>query len=99
MLVDGAQWFTVNYQYSSQVMMDVFKNNRKYNMMAKRQAMYNRVNFFMDKMTKEFGKILIKYLPKFKEQPQQVNLNLPKLKKVGDKSEPPKLKLPKLKKV
>ena len=99
MLVDGAQWFTVNYQYSSQVMMDVFKNNRKYNMMAKRQAMYNRVNFSMDKMTKEFGKILSKYLPKFEEQPQQVNLNLPKLKKVGDKSEPPKLKLPKLKKV
>jgi len=98
MLVDGAKWFTVNYQYGSQVMMDVFKNNRKYTMMAKKQAMYNRVNFSMDKMTKDFGKILDKHLPKFEEQPQQVNLNLPKLKKVGD-SEPPKLKLPKLKKV
>ena len=30
--------------------------------------------------------------------PQQVGLNLPKLKKVGS-SEPPKIKLPKLKKV
>ena len=99
MLVEGAQWFGVNYQYASQVMMDVFKNNRKYNMKAKKQAMYNRVNFTMDKMTKDFGKILDKHLPKFEEQPQQVNLNLPKLKKVGDKSEPPKLKLPKLKKV
>ena len=68
-------------------------------MKAKKQAMYNRVNFSMDKMTKEFIKILDKYLPKFEEQPQQVNLNLPKLKKVGDKSEPSKLKLPKLKKV
>ena len=57
MLVEGAQWFTVNYQYASQVMMDVFKNNRKYNMMAKKQSMYNRVNFSMDKMTKDFGKI------------------------------------------
>ena len=99
MLVDGAKWFTVNYQYASQVMVDVFKNNRKYTMMAKKQSMYNRVNFSMDKMTKDFGKILSKHLPKFEEQPQQVNLNLPKLKKVGDKSEPPKLKLPKLKKV
>ena len=99
MLVDEAQWFTVNYQYTSQVMLDVFKNNRKYNLKAKKQAMYNRVNFSMDKMTKEFIKILDKYLPKFEEQPQQVNLNLPKLKKVGDKSEPSKLKLPKLKKV
>jgi len=98
MLVDQAEWFTVNYQYASQVMMDVFKNNRKYNMMAKKQAMYNRVNFSMDKMTKDFGKILDRYLPKFEEQPQQVDLKLPKLKKVGD-TKPQSMKLPKLKKV
>jgi len=98
MLVEGAQWFTVNYQYASQVMMDVFKNNRKYNMMAKKQAMYNRVNFSMNKMTKEFDKILDRYLPKFEEQPQQVDLKLPKLKKVGE-SKPQSMKLPKLKKV
>ena len=98
MLVEGAQWFTVNYQYASQVMMDVFKNNRKYNMMAKKQSMYNRVNFSMDKMTKDFGKILDRYLPKFEEQPQQVDLKLPKLKKIGD-TKPKQIKLPKLKKV
>ena len=97
MLVEGAKWFTVNYQYASQVMKDVFKNSRKYNMMAKRQAMYNKVNFSMDKMTKDFGKILDRYLPKFEEQPQQVDLKLPKLKKVGN--EPENVKLPKLKKV
>ena len=98
MLVDGAQWFTINYQYASQVMKDIVKNNRQYNMKAKRQAMYNRVNFSMDKMTKDFGKILDKYLPKFEEQPQSVNLKLPKLKKVGE-SKPTEMKLPKLKKV
>ena len=97
MLVDGAQWFTVNYQYASKVMMDVFKKNRKYTLMAKRQSMYNRVNFSMTKMTKEFHKILNKYLPKFEEQPQQVDLKLPKLKKV-DSPKPEKMKLPKLKK-
>ena len=99
MLVDDAQWFTVNYQYASQLMVDVFKNNRKYNLKAKKQAMYNRVNFSMNKMTKDFGKILDKYLPKLEEQPQLVDLKLPKLIKVGDKSKPPKLKLPKLKKI
>jgi len=52
----------------------------------------------MDKMTKDFGKILDRYLPKFEEQPQQVDLKLPKLKKVGD-SKPKQIKLPKLKKV
>ena len=98
MLVEGAKWFTVNYQYASQVMKDVLKNNRKYGMMAKKQSMYNRVNFSMNKMTKDFGKILDRYLPKFEEQPQQINLKLPKLKKVDD-SKPKQIKLPKLKKV
>ena len=98
MLVDGAKWFTVNYQYASQVMKDVLKNNRKYVMMAKKQSMYNRVNFSMNKMTKDFGKIIDRYLPKFEEQPQQVDLKLPKLKKVDD-SKPKQIKLPKLKKV
>jgi len=98
MLVEGAKWFTVNYQYASQVMKDVLKNNRKYAMMAKKQSMYNRVNFSMDKMTKSFDKILDRYLPKFEDQPQQVDLKLPKLKKVGD-SKPKQIKLPKLKKV
>ena len=98
MLVNGAQWFTVNYQYASKIMMDVFKKNRKYTLMAKRQSMYNRVNFSMTKMTKEFHKILNRYLPKFEEQPQQVDLKLPKLKKVDDGNSQ-KMKLPKLKKV
>jgi len=98
MLVDGAKWFTVNYQYASQVMMDVFKDNRKYMMMAKRQAMYNRVNFTMDKMTSEFNRILDNHLPKFEEQPQAVDLKLPKLKKVSS-DKPAEIELPKLKKV
>ena len=50
-------------------------------------------------MTVKFEEILDKHLPKFEEQPKQVNLNLPKLKKVGETKETPKLKLPKLKKV
>jgi hypothetical protein len=48
-------------------------------------------------MTKELDNIMDKHL---KDIPQQVGLQLPKLKKVGDnKSEQPKIKLPKLKKV
>ena len=50
-------------------------------------------------MTKKFEEILNKYLPNFEDQPQQVQLNLPKLKKVSKTEEPPKLELPKLKKV
>ena len=46
-------------------------------------------------MTKELGLLLDKYVPEFAEE---VKLQLPKLKKVGE-SEVPKIKLPKLKKV
>ena len=60
--------------------------------------MGNRVKYSLDSMTKKFDGILKKYLPKFEEQPQAVNLKLPKLKKVGD-SVPKKIQLPKLKKV
>ena len=98
MLTDGAQWFTVNYQYASQVMMDVFKNHRNYTKNARLQSINNKINFSMDRMTSEFDRILSKYLPKFEEQPQQVDLKLPKLKRVTN-SEPSKIELPKLKKV
>ena len=98
MFVDKAEWFTVNYQYASQILMDVFKKYRKYTLNAKKLSMYNRVNFSLDRMTKDFEKILDKYLPKFEEQPRAVNLKLPKLKKVGESTQA-KIKLPKLKKV
>ena len=55
----------------------------------------NKAKFSLDKMTRDFGQILDKYVPEF---PKEVKLELPKLKKVNE-SETPKIKLPKLKKV
>jgi len=98
MLNENAKWFTVNYQYASQIMMKVFKEYKNYTLPAKRLAIGNR-SFSLKNMNKKFEEILNKYLPKFEEQPTQVNLKLPKLKKVEAKKEMPKLKLPKLKKV
>lgn len=99
MLVQGAQWSQVNYQYASNVLKEVYKNYSKYTLKGKKQAIMNRTKFSLDAMTIKFEEILDKHLPKFEEQPQQVNLKLPKLKKVGETKEPSKLKLPKLKKV
>ena len=99
MIGENAQWFTINYQYASQVLKKLYKGVRKENLKAKNLANFNRSKFSLKAMTKKFGVILDNYLPKFEEQPQQVNLNLPKLKKVGNNNEPPKLNLPKLKKV
>ena len=95
MRVDGAQWFTVNYNNTSGIMMDVFKSYKKYTLNAKKLSMMNKKMFSLDAMTRRFGQILDEYLPEF---PKEVKLELPKLKKVGS-VEPPKAKLPKLKKV
>jgi hypothetical protein len=96
--VDGAKWFTVNYQYASKILMDIFKNYRKYILNAKKLAIGSRGRYSLKSMTKKFDGILAKHLPKFEEAPQQVDLKLPKLKKVGDTA-PKTIQLPKLKKV
>ena len=95
MRIEGSQWFTVNYQETSVVMKELYKNYRKYSLNAKKLAIGNRSKFSLDAMTKKLGKILDKYVPEF---PKEVKLDLPKLKKVGS-TEQPKIKLPKLKKV
>ena len=98
MLQQGAKWFGVNYQYAGQILLKVFKENRKYTLNAKKMAMFNRANFSLDEMTKKFKNILDTHLPKFVEPPKAVDLKLPKLKKIGQAAAP-KIKLPKLKKV
>ena len=98
MHVEGAQWFTVNYNYASKTLKDVYDNYSKYTVKAKKLAIVNQTKFSLDAMTKKFEEILDKYLPKFEEQPTPVDLKLPKLKKVSGE-ELPKIQLPKLKKV
>ena len=95
MYVQGAQWFSVNYQQASSYMKDVYLNYKKYTLNAKKLARVNKSKFSLDAMTKELGKILDKYVPEF---PKEVELKLPKLKKVGSPVEN-EIKLPKLKKV
>jgi len=94
-MVDGSQWFTVNYQQASATMKDVYKKYKKYTLNAKKLGVINKSKFSLDAMTRELGKILDKYVPEF---PKEVKLELPKLKKMGS-TELPKIKLPKLKKV
>jgi glycosyltransferase involved in cell wall biosynthesis len=99
MIVQGQQWFTVNYNYASKMLVDVFNNYSKYKVKAQKLSIKNKTKFSLDAMTKKFEEILDGHLPKFEEQPQSVDLKLPKLKKVKSSSEKPKVELPKLKKV
>ena len=95
-IVDGAEWFQVNYAYASNVLKEIHNNYSKYVTKAKKQSIVNKSKFSLEQMTKTLGDILNKHLPKFEEQPQQVDIKLPTLKKV---SKPKKVELPKLKKV
>ena len=95
MRIEGAQWFTADYQQVSSYMKDVFKNYRKYSNNSMKLGKINQSLFSLKKMTDELGKILDNYVPDF---PKEVELKLPKLKKVGEQKKP-KLNLPKLKRV
>jgi len=90
-LLKDSRWFTVQYQYASKVLKDVYKHYKKYLEKSRKQSQHIRNNFSMDNMTERFTEILSKV-----NTPEQVQLKLPKLQKVGSV---PKLKLPKLKKV
>ena len=92
--VEGSQWFSVNYPVASNTMKDVYENYKKYVPIAKKLSFQNRNKFSLNAMTKEFEKILDKYLPEFQEQ---VSLKLPKLKSANKKTTS-NIKLPTLKK-
>ena len=91
--VEGSQWFSVNYPVASNVVKDVYNNYKKYQPLAKKLSFENKNRFSLNAMTKEFEKILDKYLPEFE---QQVDLKLPKLKSASKTTS--NIKLPKLKK-
>ena len=94
-IVPESQWFNVNETQAYKAMNYCFENYDDVKKKALNLMKINRDKFTLDKMTKKLDEITSPYIDKV---PQQVGLQLPKLKKVGS-SEPPKIKLPKLKKV
>ena len=60
---------------------ELFENYKDYQEKAKRLAYKNKQNFSLDKMTEKIGELLKQYVPDF---PKQVELKLPKLKKIED---------------
>jgi glycosyltransferase involved in cell wall biosynthesis len=84
LLVEGSEWFTVDYKTASTILDNVYRNYKKYLDGAKRQAYHSRTEFSLEKMGEKLNAILDEKVPK------QVALKLPQLKKI---------ELPKLKKV
>jgi len=97
LLADG-QWFSIDYNHAGSVMRDMFDNYKKYLEKSRKHRKYSKDRFSFDKMIERIGVLFDESTMDIKEQPQQVQLKLPKLKKVGEDKKP-ELKLPKLKKV
>ena len=89
---EQSQWFTSDYNTASQVMADMFNNYSKWETMGYKQSLHSQ-DFTLKKMEEKLGEIVEETLSGVT---QQVQVSLPKLKKVEKK---PEIKLPKLKKV
>ncbi len=94
-IIPESQWFNVNEQQAYKAMNYCFQNYDEVKEKALNLMKINRDKFTLDKMTEKLDEIVTPHIDKV---PSQVQLNLPKLKKVN-KSETPQVKLPKLKKV
>ena len=94
-IIPESQWFNVNETQSYKAMNYCFQNYDGVKKKALNLMKINRDKFTLNKMTEKLDEIVCKYVDSI---PSQVQLNLPKLKKVGG-VEAPKMKLPKLKKV
>lgn len=90
-----AQWFTPDYGQVMAYMKDVVKNYKSYHEKSRKTYHHIKTNFSIEKMTERLDDILTRRVPEF---PKQVQLQLPKLKKIGG-TELKKIELPKLKKI
>ena len=100
-LLPEALWFSPDPIDVGKALKEVFKDYKQWLTKAKRQGHKSRTQFSYEAMVETLKNILDTNIPEF---PKQVELslpklNLPKLKKVGEKTEAPKIQLPKLKKL
>ena len=77
-----AKWFTVNYGEAAGILKWVYDNYKKAEERSRKNRKYVKDNFTVRKMTELLGDILQKH--NAGNKPQQVTLQLPKLKKVGE---------------
>ena len=100
-ILPEAEWFSADPSDVGRAYKEIYKDYKKWLPKAKRQGRKSRTQFSYEAMVDTLKSILDTNIPEF---PKQVELsmpqiNLPKLKKVNSKSEPPKIQLPKLKKL
>ena len=75
-----SQWFTINYGEAGGILKWIYDNYKKGLEKSRKNRKYVKDNFTLDKMSSKLSEILDTY--KVGEGPQQVELKLPKLKKI-----------------
>lgn len=100
-LLPEALWFSPDPIDVGKALKEVFKDYKQWLIKAKRQGHKSRTQFSYEAMVETLKNILETNIPEFPKQVELAlpKLNLPKLKKVGEKAEAPKIQLPKLKKL
>lgn len=73
------QWFTVNYNFASMLMKDMFENYEKYLEKSRKHIQYTKNNFSLTTMQEKFLEIWKKYVNFVNNE---IKINLPKLKKI-----------------
>ena len=86
-LLPESLWFSADHGQIGYYLKDVFENYKNYTDKSKRQAYKSKNEFSWDKMKEKIDSLLIQYIPEF---PKEIELTLPKLKKI---------ELPKLQKI
>lgn len=89
-----SQWFTIDYQKASAYMKDIYDNSKVYVERSRKTPHFIKTNFSFDIMTEKLKSLMTQYVI---DQPREIKLNLPKLRKIEDV--PQKITLPKLKKI
>jgi glycosyltransferase involved in cell wall biosynthesis len=81
-ILESSKWFNINYGEAGGIMKWIYDNYKKAVERSRKNRKYVKDNFTLDKMSSKLSEILDTY--KVGEGPQQVELKLPKLKKVGE---------------
>jgi glycosyltransferase involved in cell wall biosynthesis len=79
MLMQEAEWFSVDTGHVGHYLKDVFENHKNYTDKAKRQGFQSRTKFSFEAMKAKLDELFTAKIPEF---PKQVQIQLPKLKKV-----------------
>ena len=79
-LLKESQWFSVDTGHTGTTIKDMFEDYKKYIDGAKRQAYKSKNEFSWGKMKDKVDELFTQYIPEF---PKQIQIQLPKLKKIN----------------